>query len=150
MFIMASLISNSDREQFEGAVDSLFDTFKRNVVIYKDAQISIININQPRMFGYNERVDISNINYTPVTGVFPALISYDLNQKTQRNEEIGNPIEKGVAYIRVKSDANDFIQNNGRTLNILIDDSMFKFVSTESVRRFLTSNLYGYHLERER
>jgi hypothetical protein len=147
---MASLISNSDREQFEGAMDSLFDTFKRNVVIYKDAQISIIDINQPRMFGYNERVDISNINYTPITGVFPALISYEMNQNTQRNEDVGNPIEKGTAFIKVKSDANDFIQNNGRTLNILIDDLMFKFVSTESVRRFLTSNLYGYHLERER
>ena len=55
---MASLISSSERSTFEGALDDLFDTFKRNIVIYKDAQISIIDINQPRIFGYNETIDI--------------------------------------------------------------------------------------------
>jgi hypothetical protein len=147
---MASLISSSERSTFEGALDDLFDTFKRNIVIYKDAQISIIDINQPRIFGYNETIDISNINYVPITGVYSALITYDENQKTEKNTDIGNPMEKGSALIKVKSDANDFIQNNGKTLNVLIDDLMFKFVSTESVRRFLASNLYGYYLERER
>jgi len=147
---MASLISSSERSQFESAMNNLFDTFKRNVVIYKEAQISIIDINQPRMFGYNERVDISNINYIPITGVYPALITYDEKQRTEVNNETLNDIEKGYALIKVKSDANDFIQNNGKTLNVSIDDLMFKFVSTESVRRFLTSNLYGYYLERVR
>lgn len=73
---MASLLSSAQKSSFEKGMTNLFDTFKQDIVIYKEAKIEIININQPRMFGYNERSDIENINYIPVTGVFPALVTY--------------------------------------------------------------------------
>ena len=60
---MASLLSATQKASFEKGMTNLFDTFKQDIVIYKEAEIQIIDINQPRMFGYNERSDIENINY---------------------------------------------------------------------------------------
>ena len=50
---MASLLSATQKASFEKGMTNLFDTFKQDIVIYKEAEIQIIDINQPRMFGYN-------------------------------------------------------------------------------------------------
>jgi hypothetical protein len=113
---MASLLSATQKASFEKGMTDLFDTFKQDVVIYKEAKIEVININQPRMYGYNERSDIDNINYIPVTGVYQALVTSSKKQTQERLEESENRIDKGELEMKVKSDANDFIQNNGKTL----------------------------------
>lgn len=147
---MASLLSATQKASFEKGMTNLFDTFKQDIVIYKEAKIDIINIAQPRMFGYNERSDIDNINYTPVTGVFPALVTSSKKQSQDRLEETENRIDKGEVEIKVKSDANDFIQNNGKTLYVTINDLMYKFVSSQSPRPYISSEYFTYFLERER
>ena len=81
---MASLLSATQKASFEKGMTNLFDTFKQDIVIYKEAEIQIIDINQPRMFGYNERSDIENINYIPVTGVFQALVTSSKKQTQER------------------------------------------------------------------
>ena len=147
---MASLLSASEKTAFKSALDDLFDTFKQDIVVYKEAKIQLIDINQPRMFGYNERVDISNINYAPVTGVFPALVNANKKQNEERLDDIGNFLTKGQVTIKIKSDAYNFINNNGTTLNIAIADDMYKIISTASARRFISPDYYIYVLERER
>lgn len=147
---MASLLSATQKASFEKGMTNLFDTFKQDIVIYKEAKIDIINIAQPRMFGYNERSDIDNINYTPVTGVFSALVTSSKKQSQDRLEETENRIDKGEVEIKVKSDANDFIQNNGKTLYVTINDLMYKFVSSQSPRPYISSEYFTYFLERER
>jgi len=52
--------------------------------------------------------------------------------------------------MKVKSDANDFIQNNGKTLYVSINDLMYKFVTSQSPRPYITSEYFTYYLERER
>ena len=147
---MASLLTSSEKTAFKAALNDLFDTFKQDIVIYKDAQIQLIDINQPRMFGYNERVDISNINYLPITGVFPALVRFDSNQNQERMEDLGNYTTRGQVSIKIQQDAHDFINNTGSTINIGIGDSMFKIVSSVSDRRYITPDYFIYILERER
>jgi hypothetical protein len=147
---MASLLSSAQKSSFEKGMTNLFDTFKQDIVIYKEAKIEIININQPRMFGYNERSDIENINYIPVTGVFPALVTYAKKQAQERLEETDNRIDKGEVEIKIKSDANDFIQDNGKTLFVSINDLMYKIVSSQSARPYISSQYFTYYLERER
>jgi hypothetical protein len=147
---MASLLTSAQKTIFKKGLDDLFDTFKQDIVVYKDAQIEVINVNQPRMFGYNERVDISNINFVPVTGVFSALVNYNKDQKQSYLNELGNLISKGDVSIKVKSDAYDFIENNGTTLNISINDTLYKILSSESFRRYITPDYYTYYLERVR
>jgi len=147
---MASLLTSAQKTIFKKGLDDLFDTFKQDIVVYKDAQIEVIDVNQPRMFGYNERVDISNINFVPVTGVFSALVNYNKDQKQSYLNELGNLISKGDVSIKVKSDAYDFIENNGTTLNISINDTLYKILSSESFRRYITPDYYTYYLERVR
>jgi hypothetical protein len=147
---MASLLSATQKASFEKGMANLFDTFKQDIIIYKEAKIEVININQPRMFGYNERSDIDNINYVPVTGVYQALITSTKKQSQERLEETENRIDKGELEMKVKSDANDFIQNNGKTLYVSINDLMYKFISSQSPRPYITSEYFTYYLERER
>jgi hypothetical protein len=147
---MASLLSATQKASFEKGMTNLFDTFKQDIVIYKEAKIDIINIAQPRMFGYNERSDIENINYTPVTGVFSALVTSNKKQSQDILEETENRIDKGEVEIKIQSDANDFIQNNGKTLYVTINDLMYKFISSQSPRPYISSQYFTYFLERER
>lgn len=147
---MASLLSATQKASFEKGMTDLFDTFKQDVVIYKEAKIEVIDINQPRMYGYNERSDIDNINYIPVTGVYQALVTSSKKQTQERLEESENRIDKGEVEMKVKSDANDFIQNNGKTLYVSINDLMYKFVTSQSPRPYITSEYFTYYLERER
>lgn len=147
---MASLLTSTQKAIFQKGLDDLFDTFKQDIVVYKEAQIDIIDVNQPRMFGYNERVDISNINFIPVTGVFSALVNFNSDQKQNYLNEVGNLIPKGNVSIKVKSDAYNFIENNGATLNIAINDTLYKITSSESFRRYITPDYYTYYLERVR
>lgn len=147
---MASLLSATQKASFEKGMTNLFDTFKQEIVIYKEAEIQIIDINQPRMFGYNERSDIQNINYIPVTGVFQALVTSSKKQSQRRLDLSENIIDNGELEIKVKSDANNFINNNGKTLFVSIDDLTYKFVSSQSPRPYITSEYFTYYLERER
>lgn len=147
---MASILTSEEKTVFKAAFDDLFDTFKQDIVVYKDAQIVLTDEAKPRMFGYNERVDISNINYIPVTGVFPALVSFGKKQGEEIVNQIGNRLTEGQVSIKVKSDCKDFILNNGRTINISINDLMFKVISSESQRRFITPDYSIFILEREK
>lgn len=147
---MASLLSATQKASFEKGMTNLFDTFKQEIVIYKEAEIQIIDINQPRMFGYNERSDIQNINYIPVTGVFQALVTSSRKQSQIRLDLSENIIDNGELEIKVKSDANNFINSNGKTLFVSIDDLTYKFVSSQSPRPYITSEYFTYYLERER
>ena len=135
---MASLLTSAQKAIFKKGLDNLFDTFKQDIVIYKEAQIELIDVNQPRMYGYNERVDISNINFVPVTGVFSALVNFTNNQKQNYLNDVGNFLPKGDVSIKVKNDAYNFIENDSATLNISINDTLYKITSSESFRRYVT------------
>ena len=102
------------------------------------------------MFGYNERSDIENINYIPVTGVFQALVTSSKKQSQERLDEAENRIDKGELEMKVKSDANNFIQSNGKTLSISINDLAYKLITSQSPRPYITSEYFTYYLERER
>ena len=147
---MASLLTSSQKANFEQGISNLFDTFKQDIIVYKEPKVVVTDINKPRIFGYNENSDIQNINYIPVTGVFPAIVKYTRDQKEERLGDTSNILFYGKVDIKVKSDANDFIQNNGATINISINDLMFKIISSQSVRRYISSQYYHYTLEREK
>lgn len=147
---MASLLSAAQKAPFKKGLDDLFDTFKQDIVMHKEARIQILDINQPKIFGYNERVDLSNLNFIPVTGVFSALVNFNKDQKQNNLKEVGNFIPKGDVSIKVKQDAYDFIENDGPTINVSISDAFFKIVTSESLRRYITPDYYTYYLERVR
>jgi hypothetical protein len=63
---------------------------------------------------------------------------------------VGNVVPKGDTSIKVKSDAYDFIENDSTTLNVGINDTLYKIISSESFRRYITPDYYTYYLERVR
>ena len=77
-------------------------------------------------------------------------VGYLRDQKQNYLNEVGNLIPKGNVSIKVKSDAYNFIENNGATLNIAINDTLYKITSSESFRRYITPDYYTYYLERVR
>lgn len=146
---MASLLNDDQKAVFTTALDTLFDTFKQDIIVYKEAKIQLTNVNKPRLFGYDEEVDLSNINYIPITGTYSAMVNFSKRQKQNNLKEVDSLIKRGEASIKVKSDAKDFIENNGKTINISISDTMFKITSSESLRRFISPNYFIYYLERD-
>ena len=71
-------------------------------------------------------------------------------QSQERLDEAENRIDKGELEMKVKSDANNFIQSNGKTLSVSINDLMYKFITSQSPRPYITSEYFTYYLERER
>ncbi len=147
---MASLITETQKTKFTRGLDDLFDTFKQEITVHKEAQIQLVDINQPRMYGYNERVDLSNITFDPISANFYALVNYNKDQKQNRLKGVNNFITKGEVSIKVKVDAKNFIDSNGSTLNITINNTLYEVISSESVRRFISPDYYTYFLERVR
>jgi hypothetical protein len=147
---MASLLTDAQKAKFTRGLDDLFDTFKQEITVHKEAQIQLIDINQPRMFGYNERVDLSNLTFQPISATFYALVNYQRDQKQDRLKGVNNFITKGEVSIKVKADAKNYIDNNGNTLNITINNTLYEVISSESVRRFISPDYYTYYLERVR
>jgi hypothetical protein len=147
---MASLLTETQKTKFTRGLDDLFDTFKQEITVHKEAQIQLVDINQPRMYGYNERVDLSNITFDPISANFYALVNYNKDQKQNRLKGVNNFITKGEVSIKVKVDAKNFIDSNGSTLNITINNTLYEVISSESVRRFISPDYYTYFLERVR
>ncbi len=147
---MASLITETQKTKFTRGLDDLFDTFKQEITVHEEAQIQLVDINQPRMYGYNERVDLSNITFDPISANFYALVNYNKDQKQNRLKGVNNFITKGEVSIKVKVDAKNFIDSNGSTLNITINNTLYEVISSESVRRFISPDYYTYFLERVR
>jgi hypothetical protein len=145
---MASLLSSADKARWTQDLSTVFDTFKQDIVIIKEPRIVVADISKPRIFGYNQDSDSSNITYIPVSGVFPAIVNFEKNQTADRFHENGNLIGLGKVTIKVEKDASDFI-SVGKTLGIEIDTQSFDLVSFKSTRGFLPSLYYIYELGKQ-
>ena len=145
---MASLLSDGDKARWVQDLETIFDTFKQNIVIIKEPKIQLINEAKPRIFGYNEDSDPSNITYIPVSGIYPAIVKFEKEQKADRLNETANLLGLGRVTIKVKKDASDFI-SNGKTIAIEIDSQSFKLKSFKSTRGFIPALYYIYELEKQ-
>tara|TARA_B100000959_G_scaffold278454_1_gene336833 strand:- start:467 stop:907 length:441 start_codon:yes stop_codon:yes gene_type:complete len=138
---MASLISDTERENLTGIFGDIFDTFKRDVVIYKEPKKIIQEINLDGVFGYGEYSQTANYTYIPVTGVYPAVIRYANDAEYKEVDEFTSNIPFGHATIKVEGNARDFIKND-KTEKITFDDKTFELASSDKVQRFLDSEYY--------
>jgi hypothetical protein len=140
---MASLISQSERQSLTGIFNDIFDTFKRDLVVYKEPKKIIQEINLDGVFGYGEYSQAANYTYVPVTGVHPAVIRYGSDTEYRQVDDFTSNIPFGHATIKVKEDARDFIKN-GKTEKITFDKKTFELASTDKVQRFLDSEYYVF------
>lgn len=144
---MASLISNSEKKVLSGVFDDIFDTFKRDIVVYKEPVKTLNSISEAAIFGYGDSSNQTNYTYTSQTGVYSAIIRYTDNQQENYNQNLGAGFSAGDVRIKVKKDCRDFIEG-GKTEKITFDNKNWNVGSEDSVKRFLDSEFYVYYLER--
>ncbi len=148
---MASLLSNNDLLFFTGALQAHFDTFShsrtRLITIYKEP-IKTIARRTNTIYGYGDSSAPANITYTPVTGIFPAMITYDLNQKTQELEEIKNQISIGSVRIKLELNARNFIEDGRKNERFDFDGSSYNNITDEGVQNYMGLVFYVYRLQK--
>jgi len=143
---MASLISTTEKSGISSAFENIFDTFKREIVVHKEPIKVVADLNLDMFYGYDVPYDKpTNFTYTAVTGTHYATIRYADFQKESEEPELNATLPLGTVRIKVKQDAMDFIES-GKTEKITFDDQTFNVNSDLSVKQFLDSKFYVYHL----
>lgn len=146
---MPSLISATERAVLTGIFDNIFDTFERNIVVYKEPTKTLVSPPpSENIFGFGPNQQQEVYTYQPVSGVYPALIRYgDPNQaqNADNNAEINAAIFSGPVSIKVRRDCRDFI-NDGPTNKLIVDGRAFLLDSDERRQSFLDSEYYVFKL----
>lgn len=143
---MASLLSSTDIASFTGDFQNLFDTFKRDITIYKEPRKVIENINSSAYYGYGDSAQKTNITYTPVFETHKAVVSYKDRQDSEEMGGIGLTYFAGDARIKVDENGRNYIKK-GKTEKIVIDGKDFNVLTEESVKYFFGLSLYVFHLQ---
>ena len=144
---MASLISSGEKAALSGTFEDIFDTFKRDIVIYKEPIKTLNSISEAAIFGYGDSSNQTNYTYTAESGVYPAIIRYSDEQTETYNSNLSAGVSRGDVRIKVKGDCRNFIEG-GKTEKITFDDKTWNVTSEDSVRRFLDSEFFVYYLTR--
>ncbi len=145
---MSSFISASQLTTLTGIFARHFDTFGilQAIIVNKQPKETKTISNDNNLPGYGQESNSSNIVYTPVSGIFPAIVVAEREQKLNRFQETEFYIPQGVTRIKVKKDARDFIKN-GRTENIVINDMTFNKITDDSFQNYLGLIFYYFSLE---
>jgi len=147
---MASLVTSSDKLALTGALGDHFDTFKRDIVVFKEPIKVISNVYSNNNYaGYGESSNPIEFTYVPVSGVYSAIVSYYSDQTPELGDNIGNVIiNKGSVKIKVEQSARDFILDGTKTESIKIDGNTFNKYSSEQVQNYLDLYYYIFYLEK--
>jgi hypothetical protein len=141
-----SLITDADKKYFVAAIDDLFETFKREILIHKEPQKIVKQVNADLYAGYGDTSNPANVEYVPISKSFYAMIAYQDKQKSDTDADVGFQYSKGIVRIRVKEDARNYILN-GKTLKIDIDGKAFNLITDDSVKNYFDTQYYVFHLE---
>lgn len=143
---MAGFLSNDEIFIYTGDLMRHFETFSNPVLIYKEAIKNIISIDNVGFEGYHDSANVKNFTYTPITGQFPAIITYSPTYKGVEIGDLNTVLENGEVLIKVQSDARDFLRN-GKTEKIQINENTFNMEGFESVKNYLGLKFYFFKLK---
>ena len=146
---MASLVSNSEKEELEVIFKDIFDTFKREMVVHKEPIKVVTDINITSIFGYGDAGGGSNqnITYTPVSKAFYASVSYKFSSAdTDYIQDVNSFVPGSVVRIKVEKAARDYIVGNGKTEYIELDGKRFNVISKDIKSNFLGVCYYVFFL----
>lgn len=146
---MASFLSSADEGWFADAADTWFDTFKRTIIVHKEPLKTIKNNINTQLFGYgqNGQTTSQQIEYTPRSQTFEAVIKYKNNQDLDLIPDIKVYVkESNYATIIVKSEARDYITKE-KTEKIEFDNKSFNMVSAGTLRYYFSTTYYEFVLQ---
>lgn len=142
-----ALLSNSEKAVFSGCFAEHFDLFARNITINK-APKETITYNTSTSFipGYNVQPQ-ATITYTPVSGIYPAIVKYKGNVAEEFSSEPRLSFTRSDVIVKVKRDARDFIKND-KTENFVVDGNTYNVIEEEWVQNYLGLEYYYFGLRR--
>jgi len=142
-----SFISNSviNVTPFTGAYQDFFDYFKKEVLVYKEPQKTVADVDLSFLYGYGTDSNGDNYSFTPVSGVFSGLIVYGTNRDDQDLQQANIRLPDDAVKLKVEKTARDYI-NNGRTESLEFDGKKFFVKSSDTKEVFLNRNYYVYIL----
>jgi hypothetical protein len=143
---MASLISDSEKGNLVNIFQDIFDTFKREVIVYKEPVQIVQQINLENIFGYGPASNQTNYEYTPVFKKINAVVRYSKNHQFNDIEEGSILYPTGDLSIKVEKAGRDYIKE-GKTEKIVIDNKTFNLDGQEVIQRFLNSEYYIFNLK---
>jgi hypothetical protein len=144
---MASLLTSTEIASVTGAIGDNFDTFKREIVVYKEPIRTISDLNVSFLYGYDTEYKESNYTYTAVSGVYSGLVIS--NSAVATNDMIdGAKIEipDNEIKIKVEKEARDFIRNGMKTERVVIDDKDYYVNGSDKKVSLLTKDYYVFKL----
>jgi hypothetical protein len=144
---MPSFISAQEITDFHQAINDHFDTFKRLITVHKTPSKKItISTSNPQIIGYQTDSIEEQIEYTPISQNFYAIIKYENNATPDLIEQIQIKTSNPIVSIKVKSDAKNYILE-GSTEKITFDNKSFNLISTDIVKDYQGLQYYYFYLE---
>jgi hypothetical protein len=147
---MPGFVTDYQQQILTGLYDTTFQTFARNIVIYKQPikQQIITVTNNPNNFGFGDAPIENQYSFIPVSGVFLAVVRYPNRKKIGDTEVIQDT--NTMAYveevrIKVRDDCYNFIES-GQTDKFVFDNKDFYLNSKSEHFPFLGSSYYIYRL----
>jgi len=138
---MATLLSSTEISGITGIFGDIFDTFKRDIVIFKEPKKVISSINTENIFGYGEPSNAVNYTYVPQSGTYSAKIRYiERASDDPYVMQLQSDIETTMVRLKVRDDARQYIKK-GKT------EKVEKIRGNEIIKNFLGSELYVFYLE---
>jgi len=144
---MATLIPTAIVTEFTGAAMDHFDTFKRNIIVYKEPLTTFSNPTDNVYAGF-EQPESSTSSYTVQTGVFSALKVVP-KQTTDQTQVPLTQISILYTNIRIKvqEDAKKYIEE-GKTEAIVFGGVTYNVISPPIPVDFLGLTFYYYDLQK--
>ena len=147
---MSTLLSNSEIVFFKDAFSKHFDTFTYNrtrlLTVWKEPLKTVTIGANSQIYGYGSDSS-SNVVYTSVSGIFPAMITYKAEQKITELEDIKNVVHEGEVRIKLERNAINFIEDGRKNERFEFDEKSYNSITSDGVQSYLGLNYYIYILQ---
>ena len=141
------LLSSTEIASLTGIYNSLFDTFKQEIIVIKEPIRSIVSNSSADLWKYGDTSNESNYTFTPVSGIFSGLVDNNINPKEVLLTNLEQKGATEVINIQVYSDFKNYVSNGVKVQSILIRDKNYELISDDLDDSFLSLDIYQYKLK---
>jgi len=137
--------NTAQKTAYSKAFYDIHDTFSRNIVVFKHPTAILISSEPEYNFLYSQQTD-TEIQYIPVSGVFPARIKWEHAYKVNDAKDIRPTILGNYCRLKVKADALAFISGS-RGERIEVDGRAVNWIGSSEVHGLFTGDFYHIYLK---
>lgn len=146
---MSSLLNSEDVSYRTGILMRHFETFSsgRYLVVHKAPTKTVQNVSSNPIPGYGPSSNESNITYSYISGVFPAMAVFDKQTFERQITDFQTQIPSTKTKIKVTRQTRDFIVS-GKNEYFEFDGMKFQEALNETPQYYLGLYFYYFTLDR--